>query len=87
MKSLGYFLKMQIRSMDIRWIGDDPGISRVGGGGGPGYGGVDTLSAGSGRRFSRQQFDNDVNASENRIVPKTSDEIEILHTETLLKKV
>lgn len=75
---------MQIRSVDIRWIGDDPGISRVGGGGGTGYG-VNT--AGRGRRFARQQFENDVNASENRIVQKTSDEIEILHTETLLKKV
>lgn len=73
--------------MDIRWIGDDPGISRVGGGGGPGYGGVDTLSAGRGRRFARQQFENDVNSSENRIVQKTSDAIEILHTETLIKKV
>ncbi|WMV19356.1 hypothetical protein MTR67_012741 [Solanum verrucosum] len=78
---------MQIRSMDIRWIGDDPGISRVGGAGGPGYGGVNTLSAGRGRRFARQQFENDVNASENRIVQKTSDEIEILHTATLIKKV
>ncbi|XP_060208155.1 protein EMSY-LIKE 3-like isoform X6 [Lycium barbarum] len=75
----------EIRSVDIRWIGDDPGISRVGGCGGPGYG-VNTLSAGSGRRFARQQFENDVHASENRIVQKTSDEIEILHTETLLKK-
>ncbi|KAF3640810.1 Protein EMSY-LIKE 3 [Capsicum annuum] len=74
----------EIRSVDIRWIGDDPGISRVGGGGGTGYG-VNT--AGRGRRFARQQFENDVNASENRIVQKTSDEIEILHTETLLKKV
>uniref|UniRef100_A0A0V0ICK5 Putative ovule protein n=1 Tax=Solanum chacoense TaxID=4108 RepID=A0A0V0ICK5_SOLCH len=77
----------EIRSMDIRWIGDDPGISRVGGAGGPGYEGVNTLSAGRGRRFARQQFENDVNASENRIVQKTSDEIEILHTATLIKKV
>ncbi|KAJ8527527.1 hypothetical protein K7X08_014978 [Anisodus acutangulus] len=76
----------EIRSVDIRWIGDDPGISRVGGGGGPGYG-VNTPSAGRGRRFARQQFENDVHASENRIIQKTSDEIEILHTETLLKKV
>ncbi|KAK4373045.1 hypothetical protein RND71_008429 [Anisodus tanguticus] len=76
----------EIRSVDIRWIGDDPGISRVGGGGGPDYG-VNTLNAGRGRRFARQQFENDVHASENRIVRKTSDEIEILHTETLLKKV
>lgn len=75
----------EIRSMDIRWIGDDPGISR--GNGGPGYGGVNTLSAGRGRRFARQQFENDVNASENRIVQKASDEIEILHTATLIKKV
>ncbi|KAL3382205.1 hypothetical protein AABB24_001990 [Solanum stoloniferum] len=77
----------EIRSMDIRWIGDDPGISRVGGGGGTGNGGVNTLNAGKGRRFARQQFENDVNASENRIVQKTLDEIEILHTATLIKKV
>lgn len=85
-KSLCYFLKMQIPSNDIRWVGDDPGISQVGGGGGPGYG-VNTLSAGRGRRFARQQFENDVPASQNGIVQRTPDEIEILHTETLLKKV
>ncbi|XP_009631006.1 protein EMSY-LIKE 3 isoform X1 [Nicotiana tabacum] len=76
----------EIPSNDIRWVGDDPGISQVGGGGGPGYG-VNTLSAGRGRRFARQQFENDVHASQNGIVQKTPDEIEILHTETLLKKV
>ncbi|CAN4097432.1 unnamed protein product [Withania somnifera] len=76
----------EIRSVDIRWIGDDPGISRVGGVGGPGYG-VNTLSAGRGRRFVRRQFENDVRASENGNVQRTSDEIVILHTETLLKKV
>ncbi|CAN4095123.1 unnamed protein product [Withania somnifera] len=76
----------EICSVDIRWIGDDPGISRVVGGGGPGYG-VNTLSAGRGRRFSRQQSENDFHASENRNIQRTSDEIEILHTETLLKKV
>lgn len=84
---------MQIPPDDIRWIGDDPGITRGGGGGGGGgpVGGSGQGSAFSiqrGGSFSRDQCRKEVRAVQNGFMKKAaSDEIEILHTETLIKKV
>ncbi|XP_019154303.1 PREDICTED: protein EMSY-LIKE 3-like isoform X2 [Ipomoea nil] len=79
---------------DIRWIGDDPVISRgggCGGGGGGGGGGSVQGSAFSiqrGGSFSRDQCRKEVRPVQNGVMKKAaSDEIEILHTETLIKKV
>nr|GMC88716.1 protein EMSY-LIKE 3-like isoform X2 [Ipomoea batatas] len=58
---------------DIRWIGDDPGSA---------------FSIQRGGSFSRDQCRKEVRAVQNGFMKKAaSDEIEILHTETLIKKV
>lgn len=69
---------------DIRWIGDDPGISR---GGGSGQGTLLSLQRDEG--FSSDQYRKEVRPQQNGgLVQKAAiDEIEILHTETLIKKV
>ncbi|KAL8036863.1 hypothetical protein ABFS82_11G004400 [Erythranthe guttata] len=63
---------------DIRWVGDGPVISRM-----------DDTSApnsGRGRTSSMNQFANE-RPSRNGVMKDDSEEIEILHTETLIKKV
>ena len=77
---------MQISPEDIRWIGDDPGISRLNVGSGQGFGG-NTPNAGRGRGLSRDQLENDHRPSQNGVVKKIADDIEILHTDTLIQKV
>ncbi|PIA53407.1 hypothetical protein AQUCO_00900170v1 [Aquilegia coerulea] len=84
----------EISSEDIRWEGGDPGISRRGGRVGQGRGvkkssgrGGAVPGAGRGRGGTKGQFKKDFPPSENGIGRKVSDDIEILHTDTLIKEV
>ncbi|KAK6117532.1 hypothetical protein DH2020_048752 [Rehmannia glutinosa] len=64
---------------DIRWVGDDPVISRLGETGVP--------NSGRGRSSSMNQFANEIRPSRNGVMQDDYEEIEILHTDTLIKKV
>ncbi|KAK6126859.1 hypothetical protein DH2020_039420 [Rehmannia glutinosa] len=64
---------------DIRWVGDDPVISRLGETGAP--------NSGRGRSSSMNQFANEIRPSRNGVLQDDYEEIEILHTDTLIKKV
>ncbi|KAL0429314.1 UNVERIFIED_CONTAM: protein EMSY-LIKE 3 [Sesamum radiatum] len=78
---------------DIQWEGEDPGISHHGGYGGPGHGmnrplGRDTApGAGRGRGLTKGQSRKDFPPSQNGIGKKGPDDIQLLHTETLIKEV
>ncbi|KAL3623783.1 hypothetical protein CASFOL_032599 [Castilleja foliolosa] len=63
---------------DIRWVGEDPVISRLGEPGGPNSARV---------RSSEKLFANGIQPSMNGAVTDDYEEIEILHTDTLIKKV
>ncbi|KAG8049539.1 hypothetical protein GUJ93_ZPchr0009g415 [Zizania palustris] len=83
----------QMGPEDIRWQGDDPGIYQ-GGRGAPGIGGKKTLSragptpaSARGRGFSKNAPRKDFPASQNGVGKRSSDDIDILHTESLIKEV
>nr|XP_029116580.1 protein EMSY-LIKE 3 isoform X1 [Elaeis guineensis] len=83
----------EIPPEDIRWEGEDPGISSRVGQGGPSprtkkpTGGNGAIpGAGRGRGLSKNYSKKDFAAAQNGIGKKASDNIEILHTETLLKE-
>ncbi|GFP79813.1 hypothetical protein PHJA_000124700 [Phtheirospermum japonicum] len=69
----------EVPTEDIRWVGDDPAVSRLGEPGGPNSGRV--------RSSSKKQFANGIQPSMNGAVTDDYEEIEILHTDTLIKKV
>lgn len=77
---------MQVPPENIRWIGDDPVISQRTGNTGQGLG-VNPSNAGRGRGSLRDKPENEVRPSQNGVVKKVWDEIEILHTDTLIEKV
>ncbi|KAH6813014.1 Emsy N Terminus plant Tudor-like domains-containing protein [Perilla frutescens var. frutescens] len=83
----------EISPGDIKWEGEDPGISRHGGYGGPGRGigrplGRDNApGSGRGRGLAKGQSRKDLPPSQNGIGKKGSDDIQLLHTETLIKEV
>lgn len=86
----------EISPEDIQWEGEDPGISRQGGRGGQGRGvkrstsrGVALPSAGRGRGSTKVQSNREFPPSQNGIGKKVSDsdDIEIFHTDTLIKEV
>ncbi|KAF8395905.1 hypothetical protein HHK36_019860 [Tetracentron sinense] len=84
----------EISPEDIRWEGEDPGFSRRGGRAGPGRGfkksvgrGGGVPGAGRGRGATKGQSKKDFLPSQNGIGKKASNDIEILHTETLIKDV
>ncbi|XP_047944863.1 protein EMSY-LIKE 3-like isoform X3 [Salvia hispanica] len=64
---------------DIRWVGEDPVVSRLGEAGGP--------NSGRGRTSSMNPYANEMQPSRNGVAKDDSEEIEILHTDTLIKKV
>ncbi|XP_041997090.1 protein EMSY-LIKE 3-like isoform X4 [Salvia splendens] len=64
---------------DIRWVGEDPVVSRLGEAGGP--------NSGRGRTSSMNPHANEMQPSRNGVAKDDSEEIEILHTDTLIKKV
>ncbi|KAA8521228.1 hypothetical protein F0562_011935 [Nyssa sinensis] len=79
---------------DIRWEGEDPGFSRRGGRSGPGRGFKKSMSrggaiagAGRGRGITKGQPKKDFPPLQNGIGKKALGDIEILHTDTLIKEV
>ncbi|XP_042481406.1 protein EMSY-LIKE 3-like isoform X3 [Macadamia integrifolia] len=85
----------EISPEDIQWEGEDPGISRRGGRGGSGRGVKKSIGrggalpgAGRGRgAVAKGQSKKDFPPSQNGIGKKASDDIEILHTDTLIKEL
>lgn len=85
----------EISPEDIRWEGEDPGIShKVIGRGGTGRGakkptgrGSVIPAAGRGRGSLKNQSKKEFPPSQNGIGKKNSGDIEILHTDTLIKEV
>ncbi|MQM09856.1 hypothetical protein Taro_042738 [Colocasia esculenta] len=84
----------EISPEDIRWEGEDPGISQRVGRGGPGRGAKKSIGrggavpgAGRGRGSVKYPSKKDLPPSQNGIGKKGADIIEILHTETLIKEV
>lgn len=70
---------MQVPPEDIRWVGDDPVISQLDEAGAP--------NSGRGRPSSMNQVANEIWPLRNGVVRDDYEEIEILHTETLIRKV
>ncbi|XP_057982518.1 protein EMSY-LIKE 3 isoform X2 [Malania oleifera] len=88
----------EISPEDIRWVGEDPGISHREGPGGQGHGVKKSMShggaappaAGTGRGrggFTKVQSRKEFPSSQNGIGNKLLDDIEILSTDTLVKEV
>jgi len=86
-------LSLQISPEDIQWVGEDPGINHVGGLRGSGnamsrsVGRVGVPGAVRGRGTTKGQSKMEFFPSQNGIGKKTLDDIHILHTDTLVKKV
>ncbi|XP_057513971.1 protein EMSY-LIKE 3-like isoform X2 [Actinidia eriantha] len=83
----------EISPEDIQWEGEDPRISRQGGYGGSvqvmgrSVGRDSGPAGGRGRGVTKGQSRKDFPPSQNGIGKKGSDEIQILHTDTLIKEV
>ncbi|GMJ00891.1 EMSY-like 3 [Hibiscus trionum] len=83
----------EISPEDIRWEGEDPGIARRGGRPGPGQGVKKSMArgggvAGAGRgRGSLKGAKKDFPSKQNGVGKKALGDIEILHTDTLIKEV
>ena len=82
----------QISPDDIRWDGEDPGISYQGGHGFLGAKksfsrGAPAPGPGRGRGSMKGQSRKEILPSQNGIAKKVSDDIELLNTETLVKEV
>ncbi|XP_028072939.1 protein EMSY-LIKE 3 isoform X5 [Camellia sinensis] len=85
---------VEISPEDIQWEGEDPGISRRGGRSGPGRGFKKSMArggavavAGRGRGTAKGLPKKDFPLSQNGIGKKPLGDIEILHTDTLIKEV
>ncbi|XP_065002163.1 protein EMSY-LIKE 3 isoform X2 [Musa acuminata AAA Group] len=79
---------------DVRWEGEDPGITHQSGQGPPHHGvkrttghGGGIPGAGRGRGSLKSQTKRDFPPSQNGNAKKSTGDIEILHTETLIKEV
>ncbi|KAF3452598.1 hypothetical protein FNV43_RR03031 [Rhamnella rubrinervis] len=84
----------EISPEDIKWEGEDPGISRKSGRPGPGRGikksitrGGAVSATGRGRGNTKVQSKKDFPLQQNGIGKKAVGDIEILHTDTLIKEV
>ncbi|XP_019708027.1 protein EMSY-LIKE 3 isoform X3 [Elaeis guineensis] len=84
----------EISPEDIRWEGEDPGINHQPGRVAPGRGAKKSTGrggaipgAGRGRGTLKNQSKKDFAPSQNGIGKKRTDDIEILHTDTLIKEV
>ncbi|KAK7243522.1 hypothetical protein RIF29_38321 [Crotalaria pallida] len=83
----------EISPEDIQWVGEDPGINRRGAFGRSGHGmnrpiGRDSVpGAGRGRGATKGQSRKDFLPSQNGMGKKAPDDIQILHTDTLVKEV
>lgn len=84
---------MQISPEDIQWVGEDPGISHRSSYGGSGHGinkptGRDGgPGPGRGRGVTKGQSRKGLLPSQNGIGKKVPDDIQILHTDTLIREV
>ncbi|XP_008782873.1 protein EMSY-LIKE 3 isoform X5 [Phoenix dactylifera] len=85
---------VEISPEDIRWEGEDPGINHQPGRAAPGRGAKKSTGrggaipgAGRGRGTLKNQSKKDFAPSQNGIGKKRADDIEILHTDTLIKEV
>ncbi|KAF7101807.1 hypothetical protein CFC21_103038 [Triticum aestivum] len=83
----------KIKPEDIIWQGEDPGLYQ-GGRGAPGSGGkkstsrvMPTPGTGRGRGFQKNVSKKDFPRSQNGVGKRSSDDIDILHTESLIKEV
>lgn len=79
---------------DIRWEGEDPNVPHKGGQPGAGRGMKKSMSqggavtgAGRGRGMTKAQSKKDLTLSRNGSRKKPTGDIEILHTDTLIKEV
>lgn len=77
---------IQIPPEDIRWVGDDPVVSRLGEAGAQGTV-VTVSSTGRGRGRSGNQFATEIQPSQNNVMDENERKFEILNTDTLIKKV
>nr|XP_009795949.1 PREDICTED: uncharacterized protein LOC104242570 isoform X2 [Nicotiana sylvestris] len=83
----------EISPEDIQWEGEDPGISRHGNYSGLGrcmnrpVGRDSAPAAGRGRGLPKAQSRKDFLSSQNGIAKKRYDDIQLLHTDTLIKEV
>ncbi|KAI4323349.1 hypothetical protein L6164_022963 [Bauhinia variegata] len=82
----------EISPEDIQWVGDDPGIKHRGGYGGSGHGmnrsvGRDGVPGAGRGRGTKGQSRKDFLPSQNGIGKKAPDDIQIRHTDTLIKEV
>lgn len=83
----------EISPEDIQWEGEDPGIPHKGGYGGSGHGmnrpvGRDGVpGAGRGRGMTKGQSRKDFPPSQNGVGKKCPDDIQLLHTDNLIKEV
>ncbi|KAK4791653.1 hypothetical protein SAY86_032066 [Trapa natans] len=84
----------EISPDDIRWEGEDPGVSRRGIRPGAGRGvkklaprGGSAAGLGRGRGIPKSQSKKDILSAQNGIGKKARGDIQILHTDTLLKEV
>ncbi|KAL8062139.1 hypothetical protein ABFX02_02G126900 [Erythranthe guttata] len=94
LESVEWINLSEISPQDIQWEGEDPGISHHGGYGGPGHGmnrplGRDNAQggAGRGRGLAKGQSRKDFRQAQNGIGKKGPDDIQLLHTDTLIKEV
>lgn len=80
---------LQIPPHDIQWDGEDPGISQHVGYGGPGHvmNRPTAPGAGRGRGLAKSHSRKDFQPSQNGIGKKGPDDIQLLHTESLIKEV
>ncbi|EYU42240.1 hypothetical protein MIMGU_mgv1a007277mg [Erythranthe guttata] len=69
---------------DIQWEGEDPGISRHGG---PGNGMIRRPGSGRGRGLTKSQPRKGFPPSQNGVGKQGADDIQLLHTDTLIKEV
>ncbi|XP_040993332.1 protein EMSY-LIKE 3-like isoform X3 [Juglans microcarpa x Juglans regia] len=86
--------RIEISPEDIKWEGEDPGVSHKIGHPGPGRGvkksmarGGAVTGAGRGRGMSKGQSKKEFSLSQNGIGKKAMGDIEIVHTDTLIKEV
>ncbi|KAH1211081.1 Protein EMSY-LIKE 3 [Glycine max] len=91
--SLDSLVGRRMSPADIQWVGEDPGVNRRQGFGGSGNGMRRSVGRGSvpgvgkGRGTAKGQSRKDFLPSQNGIGMKTPDDIQILHTDTLVKEV
>lgn len=78
---------LQIPPQDIQWDGEDPGISQHVGYGGHGLSRPAAPGAGRGRGLAKSHSRKDFQPSQNGVGKNGPDDIQLLHTDSLIKEV